>query len=63
VQKLLFILLISFVTPIFAQQEMVKVKTKVIDENNNPIPFADVAFRRMQLGFLLIKKEISVLIC
>ncbi|HQV79307.1 MAG TPA: hypothetical protein PLJ42_12265 [Chitinophagales bacterium] len=50
-QKLLFILLISFVTPIFAQQEMVKVKTKVIDENNNPIPFADVAFRRMQLGF------------
>ena len=36
---------------IFAQQNEIKVNAKIVDENNNPVPFADIAFRRLQLGF------------
>lgn len=36
---------------IFAQQNEITLKVKVVDENNNPVPFADVAFRRIQVGF------------
>ena len=35
----------------FAQQKEITVHATVVDENNNPVPFADVAFRRIQLGF------------
>ena len=48
------ILLAAFVilsNLIFAQQEEITIHASVIDENNNPVPFADVAFRRIQLGF------------
>ncbi len=48
------ILLTAFVilsNLIFAQQNEITVNAKVVDENNNPVPFADVAFRRLQLGF------------
>lgn len=34
-----------------AQQEEITVNVKVVDENNNPVPYTDVAFRRLQLGF------------
>jgi hypothetical protein len=37
---------------IFAQQNEIQVNAKIVDENNNPVPFADIAFRRLQLGFL-----------
>lgn len=36
---------------IFAQQKEITIHANVVDENNNPVPFADVAFRRLQLGF------------
>ena len=36
---------------IFAQQNEIQVNAKIVDENNNPVPFADIAFRRLQLGF------------
>lgn len=48
------ILLIAFlfsVTIIFAQQNEVTINVHVVDENGNPVSFADVAFRRKQLGF------------
>ena len=35
----------------FAQQKEITIHANVVDENNNPVPFADVAFRRLQLGF------------
>lgn len=35
----------------YAQQNEVFVKAKIVDENNNIVPYADVSFRRMQLGF------------
>ncbi len=35
----------------FAQQNEVTVRALVVDENNNPIPFTDIAFRRLQIGF------------
>lgn len=35
----------------FAQQNTVKVTAKIIDENGNAVPFADIANRRLQLGF------------
>ena len=35
----------------FSQNNEVTVNAKIIDENNNPVPFADIAFRRLQLGF------------
>jgi hypothetical protein len=35
----------------FAQQSEIVIHAKVVDENNNAVPFADVAFRRLQLGF------------
>jgi len=36
---------------LFAQQNEITVNAKVVDENNNPVPYADIAFRRLQLGF------------
>ena len=48
------ILLITFIilsNLIFAQQNEIVVNAKVVDENNNPVQFADIAFRRLQLGF------------
>lgn len=45
---LLVLLSASFV---HAQQNEIVVKAKVVDENNNPVPFADISFRRLQLGF------------
>lgn len=47
---LLIILLVSS-DFIFAQQKEITIHAIVVDENNNPVPFADIAFRRMQLGF------------
>jgi hypothetical protein len=35
----------------FGQQNYVKINAKVVDENNNPVPFVDVANRRQQIGF------------
>ncbi|MDB5229044.1 MAG: hypothetical protein JWN78_3237 [Bacteroidota bacterium] len=46
----LLITSIIFSNIIFAQNEII-VHAKVVDENNNPVPFADIAFRRLQLGF------------
>ena len=47
---LLFV--ISFLPVLlFAQSEEIVVKAKIVDENNNPVPYADIAFRRLQLGF------------
>lgn len=40
----------------FAQQNEIVVKAKVVDENNNPVPYADIAFRRLQLGFSTSKE-------
>lgn len=34
-----------------SQETIIKVMAKVVDENNNPVPFADIAYRRLQLGF------------
>jgi len=51
VRNILSIVLIVFSNLLLAQQNEILVKAKVIDENNNPVPFADVAFRRLQLGF------------
>lgn len=50
-QSILLIFLLSISTLVFAQQKEITVKAKVVDENNNVIPFADIAFRRLQLGF------------
>ncbi len=41
---------------IFAQQNEIQVNAKIVDENNNPVPFADIAFRRLQLGFSASKE-------
>lgn len=47
---LLFV--ISFLPVLlFAQSQEIVVKAKIVDENNNPVPYADIAFRRLQLGF------------
>jgi hypothetical protein len=51
VRKILYIAFIISSNIIFAQQNEVTVYGKVVDENNNPVSFADIAFRRKQLGF------------
>ena len=50
-RNILSIVLIVLSNLLLAQQNEILVKAKVIDENNNPVPFADVAFRRLQIGF------------
>lgn len=50
-RNIFFIATLILSNLIFAQQNEIKVTAKVVDENNNPVPFADVAFRRLQLGF------------
>ena len=47
----LFITFLLLSTFNFAQQNEVIIHAKIVDENNNPVPFADIAFRRLQLGF------------
>lgn len=32
-------------------QEGVRIEVRIVDENNNPLPYVDVANRRLQLGF------------
>lgn len=32
-------------------QEAVTIRVRVVDENNNPLPYVDIANRRLQLGF------------
>lgn len=51
VRSILTILLLVLSNLIFAQQNEITLKANVVDENNNPVPFADIAFRRLQLGF------------
>ena len=48
---ILLIVLLILSDYIFAQQKEITIHANVVDENNNPVPFADVAFRRLQLGF------------
>ncbi len=50
-RNFLLIVTIFLSNLIFAQQNEIVVNAKVVDENNNPVPFADIAFRRLQLGF------------
>lgn len=50
-RSIIFILLLSLGNTIFAQQNEIVVNALVVDENHNPVPFADIAFRRLQLGF------------
>lgn len=50
-RNILFIATLILSNLLFAQQNEIKVTAKIVDENNNPVPFADVAFRRLQLGF------------
>jgi hypothetical protein len=47
--SLLTILLLSNL--VYGQQNSVKITAKIVDENGNAVPFADVANRRLQLGF------------
>ncbi len=51
VRNIFLIICIAFSNLLLAQQNEVTIHAKVVDENNNPIPFADVSFRRIQLGF------------
>ncbi len=50
-RNILFSAFIILFNLTFAQQNEILVNVKVVDENNNSVPFADIAFRRMQLGF------------
>lgn len=50
-RKILYIAFLISSNYIFAQQNEVTIYGKVVDENNNPVSFADIAFRRKQLGF------------
>jgi hypothetical protein len=51
VRTILLTIFIILSNLIFAQQNEIQVNAKIVDENNNPVPFADIAFRRLQLGF------------
>ena len=51
VRNILLIVLLILTRFIFAQQNEITIHATVVDENNNPVSFADVAFRRLQLGF------------
>lgn len=49
-----FLILISiciFSGVAIAQQTSVKITAKIVDDNGNAVPFADIANRRLQLGF------------
>jgi hypothetical protein len=51
VRNILIIIIIFSFQSLYAQLNEITVYAKVVDENNNPVSFADVAFRRKQLGF------------
>ncbi|MEZ5026276.1 MAG: hypothetical protein R2739_06825 [Chitinophagales bacterium] len=50
--RILFLIIVTALgyCPSLLAQSTIKVNAKVVDENNNPVPYADVAFRRIQLG-------------
>ena len=56
VRNFLLILALFLSGFILAQQNEILVNVKVVDENNNPVPYADVAFRRIQVGFSTSKE-------
>jgi hypothetical protein len=56
VRTILLVIFIILSNLIFAQQNEIQVNAKIVDENNNPVPFADIAFRRLQLGFSASKE-------
>jgi hypothetical protein len=49
-RNLLFLALLVSAFTVFSQ-ETVSLQVKIVDENNNPVPYVDVANRRLQLGF------------
>lgn len=49
--RILLLFLIFLALPGYAQQNEIIVHAKVVDENNNPVPYADISLRRLQLGF------------
>ena len=53
VRKYIFIsiLYLMLSNTILAEDKTIKVNALVVDDNSNPVPFADIAFRRLQLGF------------
>ncbi len=55
-RTILLVIFIILSNLIFAQQNEIQVNAKIVDENNNPVPFADIAFRRLQLGFSASKE-------
>jgi hypothetical protein len=47
---LIYTLLIGGCLPVLAQ-DIINIKVRIVDENNNPLPYVDIANRRLQLGF------------
>ena len=50
-RNIFLIIFVGITSFCFAQQNEIIVKAKIVDENNTIVPFADIAFRRLQLGF------------
>lgn len=49
--QLMLLLMLSVVLHAQSDNATVQIQARIVDENNNPVPYADIANRRMQLGF------------
>ncbi|HMV15253.1 MAG TPA: hypothetical protein PKK18_10190 [Chitinophagales bacterium] len=56
VRFFLYILIACLPAIVQAQSAEIVVNVKIVDENNNIVPYADIAFRRLQLGFSASKE-------